>query len=176
MVEAPSVSVAVQRSENTRKKSFLNYESFRTKADPLLNVSLPEGAETMQRFEQVSGFIGFAADWKPSFFPLQAPYFRMSLFKPYRSLFKFALKPVFERFGLEWQPPALSVARLPVYTLLGVLAGMAELSWVLKHPRIRLPLVLLGALLGVAIGLGSADSTPQRVKIGRMAKDALSLA
>ena len=54
------------------------------KADPLLNVSLPEGAETMQRFGQVSGFIGFAADWKPSFFPLQAPYFRTSLFKPYR--------------------------------------------------------------------------------------------
>ena len=27
MAEAPSVSIAVQRSENTRKNSFLNYES-----------------------------------------------------------------------------------------------------------------------------------------------------
>jgi len=28
MAEAPSFSIAVQRSENTRKNSFLNYESF----------------------------------------------------------------------------------------------------------------------------------------------------
>jgi len=130
-----------------------DYESFRTKADSLLNVPLPEGVETLQRYDQVSGFIGFAADWKPSFFPLQASYFKMSLFKPYQSLFKFALKPVFKRFGLEWQPPALSVARLPVYALLGILMVVAELSSVLKHPRTRLPLVLLGALLGIAIGL-----------------------
>lgn len=130
-----------------------DYESFRTKADSLLNVSLPEGAETMQRFDQVSGFIVFAADWKPSFFPLQAPYFRTSLFKPYRSLFKFALKPVFERFGLEWQPPALSVVRLPVYALLGILMGVAELRWLLKYPRVRLPLALLCVLLGLAVGL-----------------------
>jgi len=27
MIEAPSISVAVQCSENTRKNSFLNYES-----------------------------------------------------------------------------------------------------------------------------------------------------
>ena len=142
-----------------------DYESFRTKADSLLNVSLPEGAETLQRFGQVSGFIGFAADWKPSFFPLQAPYFRTSLFKPYRSLFKFALKPVFESFGQEWQPPALSVARLPVYALLGILIGVAELSWVLKYPRIRLPLVLLGALLGLAIGLVVRITRRREVKL-----------
>lgn len=134
------------------KMNVTDYESFRTKADPLLNVSLPE-AETLQRSGQVSGFIGFAADWKPSFFPVQAPYFRTSLFKPYQSRFKFALKPVFETFGLEWQPPALSVTRSFVYALVGILFVVAEVSWLLKHPSISLPLILLCALLGLAIGL-----------------------
>jgi hypothetical protein len=73
--------------------------------DPLLGVSLPEGA-TLRRFG-LGGFIGFSADWKPSFFP---SHFRRSVFKPYRSLFKFALRPVFESFGLEWQPLPVSAA------------------------------------------------------------------
>jgi hypothetical protein len=101
-----------------------DYESFRTKVNPLLGVSLPEGA-TLPRFSRrVSGFIDFAADWKPSFFPLRAPFFRGSPFKPYQASFKFALRPVFERFGLEWQPPPVSLALVlliavpPLFTLL----------------------------------------------------------
>jgi hypothetical protein len=81
-----------------------HYQSFCTKVNPLLGVSLPERA-TQQRFGRVSGFIGFATNWKPGFFPLRAPFFRKIGWKPYRALFKFALRPVFESFGLEWQPP-----------------------------------------------------------------------
>ena len=100
-----------------------HYESFRTNANPILGVSLPEAA-TVRRFRRVSGFIGFSADWKPSFFPLRAPYFRTSVFKPYRRLFKFALRPVFESSGLEWQPPPVSaatVSAIAVLALLGLL-------------------------------------------------------
>jgi hypothetical protein len=105
-----------------------DYESFRTKMDPLLGVSLPEGA-TLPRFRRrVSGFIDFAADWKPSFFSLRAPpFFRCSPFQPYRASFKFALRPVFERFGLEWHPPPVSAAMVlliavpPLFTLLMLL-------------------------------------------------------
>jgi hypothetical protein len=81
-----------------------HYESFRTKVNPVLGVSLPEVA-TLADFGGVSGFIGFGADWKPSVFPLRNPGFRRSFFKPYRQTFKLALRPVFESFGLEWQPP-----------------------------------------------------------------------
>ena len=50
-----------------------DYESFRTKVNPLLGVSLPEGG-TLPRFSRrVSGFINFAADWKPSFFRFEPP-------------------------------------------------------------------------------------------------------
>lgn len=98
-----------------------HYESFRAKATGILGVSLPA---TLRRHGRVSGFIGFAADWKPSFFALRAPYFRRSVFRPYRRLFKFALRPVFESFGLEWQPPPVSAATvsgIAVLALLGLL-------------------------------------------------------
>ena len=82
-----------------------HYESFRATVKSVSNVSLPEGA-TLRYFGRVSGFIGFGAGWKPSVLRLpQLPYFRRSVYKPYRQLFKFALRPVFESFGLEWQPP-----------------------------------------------------------------------
>src|SRR5215471_8595627 len=76
-----------------------DYESFRTKATPILGVSLPDPPT-------VTGFISFAADWKPSFLAFKAPYFRSGSFK---SRAKYALKPVFASFGLEWQPPPISV-------------------------------------------------------------------
>ena len=100
-----------------------DYESFRTKANPILGVSLPDQA-TLWRFGRlpwaqlatfqvqsvgywkVSGFISFAANWKPNFLALKAPYFRSGSF---RRLAKYALRPVFENFGLEWQPPPISV-------------------------------------------------------------------
>ena len=97
-----------------------HYESFRTKANPVLGVSLPEGA-TLGQF---GGFIGFGADWKPSVFPLpRVPYLRTSQFKPYRQLFKFALRPVFESFDVEWhaQPVAFwfNVITAALITFLG---------------------------------------------------------
>src|SRR5262245_34882465 len=42
-----------------------NYESFRTKVNPVLGVSLPEVAKRFRR----GGFIAFAPDWEPSFLP-----------------------------------------------------------------------------------------------------------
>jgi hypothetical protein len=78
-----------------------HYESFRAEVNPVLGVSLPERA-TLGKF---GGFIGFTTDRKPSVFPLGVPYFKRDAYKPYRQLFKFGLKPVFESFGVEWQPP-----------------------------------------------------------------------
>ena len=93
------------------------YESFRTHANPILGVSLPEGV-TLRRFGRVSGFISFAADWKPTFLALRAPYFRTSPFKRHGPLFKFALRPVFEGYGLEWQPPPVSAATVSAIAIL----------------------------------------------------------
>jgi hypothetical protein len=108
------------------------YESFRAKANTILAVSLPEGAilwrlGRVYGFRRVSGFISFAADWKPSFLALKGPYFRSG---SYKSLAKYALKPVFESFGVEWQPPPISVSWLIPFVIIGVIAGAeAVLIW-----------------------------------------------
>ena len=104
-----------------------DYESFRTKANPILGVSLPDRA-TLWRFgrglgfRRVSGFISFAADWKPTFLALKGPYFRGGTFK---RLAKYALRPVFENSDLEWQPPPISVSQIGqviAFVILGVAA------------------------------------------------------
>src|SRR5205085_2469829 len=81
-----------------------DYELFRTMADSILGVPLPDSKGLLRR-RRVSGFIGFAAGWKPRAFALRAPFFRGGSFK---RLSKYALKPVFETFGLEWQAPPMS--------------------------------------------------------------------
>lgn len=95
-----------------------DYESFRTRANSILDVPLPEPTR-LRRYRRVSGFIGFAPGWKPSFFALRAPFFRSGYFKP---RCKYALKPVFESFGLEWQAP-------PVSHVLATLFAFLILSW-----------------------------------------------
>ena len=103
-----------------------DYELFRASAHSLLDVPLPESTR-LRRYGRVSGFVGFAAGWKPSFFALPAPFFR-GFFKP---RCKYALKPVFESFGLGWQAPPVSaqvltmlfvflIASLPLLSILAV--------------------------------------------------------
>jgi hypothetical protein len=115
-----------------------NYESFRTKVNAELGVSLPEMAKRFWR----GGFIAFDPDWKSSFLPLRAPLFRRSAFsEPTRPFFKFALRPVFERFGLKWQPPPVRVAEMAVATIMGLTAllnfiiPMSKLLWEIAFRR-----------------------------------------
>jgi hypothetical protein len=73
------------------------YESFRTKITQMLGVSLPEEATLQPLFGRVSGFISFDTDWKPIVFPLPRFIFPFAIV----SSLKFALRPVFESFGLK---------------------------------------------------------------------------
>jgi hypothetical protein len=98
-----------------------DYELFRTRTDSILGVPLP-GSTVLLRRRRVSGFMGFAAGWKPSFFALRAPFFRGGSFK---RRCKYALKPVFENFGLEWQAPPMSENILSV--LYGLLFDLGPL-------------------------------------------------
>jgi hypothetical protein len=148
-----------------------HYESFCTKMNPLLGVSLPEGGsirreftrlqflldqvgfgQGIPRFGRISGFIGFAAGWKPSFFPLRAPYLRRSFFEPYRPFFKFALRPVFESYGLQWQAPPVSevtVLAKAVMALFGLLILIAAIRFEVLQGTVLAKAVL--ALYGLSI-------------------------
>ncbi len=109
-----------------------HYESFRTEVNPVLGLSLPEGA-TLGHFNGVSGFIGFGADWKPCVFPLPDLDFSRSLFKPYRQTFKLALRPVFDSFGLEWQPPPdVFWSNMIIWCFVILLTNYALFRWLMK--------------------------------------------
>jgi hypothetical protein len=125
-----------------------DYESFRAKATPILGVSLPERA-TLWRFARrepemwsppkLSGFISFATDWKPSFLAPKAPYFRSDVYESIKIRAKYALRPVFESFGLEWQPPPFRVSQV-FLLILSVFVGVVAVAVIL--------LMLLGWWLG----------------------------
>ena len=102
---------------NMKKK---HYEAFRKEAGPVLGETFPK-ADEIRRFGRISGFIRFSANWKSNFLPLRVPYFRSSVYKPYQRLFKFTLRPVFEEYGLEWQPPPISKLTVSAITVLGII-------------------------------------------------------
>jgi hypothetical protein len=84
-----------------------DYEIFRNKLNAILDILLPEPA-MVDRFRGVSGFISFSQDWNPTFLPLRTQFFRKSVHKYYRPLFQSTLRPVFEKFGIPWQPPPVA--------------------------------------------------------------------
>jgi hypothetical protein len=101
-----------------------DYESFRMKAAPILGpwASLPERAAPW-RFGRVSGFISFSANWKPTFLAFTAPDYIDTL----KSRAHDALRPVFENFGLEWQPESNPRPRTSAFFFFLI----AVLVWVL---------------------------------------------
>jgi len=117
-----------------------DYQSFCAIVKPLLGVSFPEGETLRRRFGRVSGFIAFSAEWKSSLLALRAPYFRRGAFSgSSRAFFKFALRPVFEGFGLEWQPPPVRAAEVMVVTMMGLVGFLnfiiptLQLVWEVIH-------------------------------------------
>jgi hypothetical protein len=96
-----------------------DYESFRARADSVLGVPLPESTQLVRR-RRVSGFLGFADGWKSSFFALRAPFFRGGSFK---RLCKYALRPVFENFGIEWRAPSMAEKVLTMLFMALILLG-----------------------------------------------------
>ena len=93
-----------------------DYEAFRKEADQIFNATFPSVHE-LKRFGTISGFFRFSPNWSPIFLPLRAPFFRCA-YKQYGVLFKFTLRPLFEEYGLEWQPPPVSL--LPIVLSIGI--------------------------------------------------------
>ena len=98
-----------------------DYESFTRDAEQIFPITFPK-ADELKRFGAISGFFRFSPSWSPSFLPLRAPLLRCG-YGQYRGLFKFTLRPVFEEYGLEWQPPPVTIVPLVVST------GIIVLIW-----------------------------------------------
>lgn len=106
------------------------YEPFRIEAEEMLGVSLPD-RDRMKKSGGAAGFFRFSEDWTPEFLPLNAPKLRRSSYKPFRVMFRYALKPVFADYGLDWVEPPISkliVAALTILSLIGLLLLAAIVS------------------------------------------------
>jgi hypothetical protein len=99
-----------------------DYELFRTRTSALLPIQLPLPKRWRSSWPR-SGFIGFDEDWTPRFLPLGGLQYSL------KGRLKYALKPVFQSFGLEWKAPSISVARViaTLFVLVAVPLGLVRL-------------------------------------------------
>lgn len=99
-----------------RKKE---YERFRVEAESQLDIELADW-EGLKGLGGRMGFFRFRDDWSPEFLPMRAPLFRRSSYKLFRSLFAYALKPVFADYGLEWKEPPIAKLTVVFFSILGL--------------------------------------------------------
>lgn len=94
------------------------YEKFREKAVKLFPRQLPEHQFRRSRFDSfkshisLEGLLYFEPDWTPRMRQLQAPFLRQNYWVPGVPTFKMALRPIYERLGIEWQRPPLQMPQL----------------------------------------------------------------
>ena len=96
------------------------YDALARMMQERFTISLPDFQE-IQRARVVTGFFEFAGDWRARFLPLQAPTWRRSSYKSMRTLFHYALRPVFERLGTNWRPMPVSALSIAAAGMLGML-------------------------------------------------------
>ncbi|HEV2960961.1 MAG TPA: hypothetical protein VG649_03985, partial [Candidatus Angelobacter sp.] len=101
------------------------YQEFRAAANKIFEavhgISLPDLRVPVPM--RLSGFIMFSKDWNPSFSALEdIPYLRRGSYNAYRKMFKFALRPVFEKLGVKWKAPPISVAAVGSIAFLALIA------------------------------------------------------
>jgi hypothetical protein len=78
---------------------------------------------------RLSGILGFDSHWRPVTLALKAPIMRVTVSKPLRALYAYALRPVYGDLGIRWVAPPLSAAKLVMIALLlllvvGTLVGL----------------------------------------------------
>ncbi|MGA9993898.1 MAG: hypothetical protein WBP93_00725 [Pyrinomonadaceae bacterium] len=106
------------------------YEEFRRKAMKVFPCHLPyHEFRPVGHFSKshisVEGILYFEPDWTPRLQKLKSPNLRQNYWIPGVPTFKTALRPIYERLGVEWkQPPLQLIQIIPLIMLLlfGILA------------------------------------------------------
>lgn len=87
------------------------YASFAERVQADLGIELPRFPR-VPRWLRLSTFLEFDANWRASVLPLRSPYWRTGPRKPMVHAFHYALRPVFEKLGIDWQPSPISIAKV----------------------------------------------------------------
>lgn len=93
------------------------YDAFAQRMRAEVAIELPEFNE-VRNGRKVSGLFAFGDRWEPRHLPLKARFWRTSPWKPLQRLFHQALQPIYQRFGVDWRPAPISVARIVVLAAL----------------------------------------------------------
>jgi hypothetical protein len=107
------------------------YEEFRRKALEVFPCQLPEhefrpAPGYSKSHISVESFLYFEPDWTPHLQKLKSPSLRQNYWIPGAPTFKTALRPVYERLGIEWKQPPLQLLQIiPLIMLL--LFGMCAI-------------------------------------------------
>ena len=97
-----------------------NYEKFRRLVLENVAVELPDrgSIKKMKAYGEI-GFVRFTENKIPEFLPSRAPLFRVNPYNPFYARFYYALKPLFEEYGIEWKPPPFIKAYVVVLAFFG---------------------------------------------------------
>ncbi len=93
------------------------YDAFAQRMRAEVAIELPEFNE-VRNGRKASGLFAFGDRWEPRHLPLKARFWRTSPWKPLQRLFHQALQPIYQRFGVDWRPAPISVARIVVLAAL----------------------------------------------------------
>lgn len=99
-----------------------SYNKFRQLVLENFDVSLPD-RESIKKTKAFGGmgFVRFMENETLEFLPLTAPVFRVNPYNPLHARFQYALKPLFEEYGIEWQMPPFIKTYVVILSILGTL-------------------------------------------------------
>jgi len=118
------------------------YEEFRRRAEGVFPCQLPEHESRSSRFKSFQSHISvdcilyFDPDWTPHLRALKTPNLRQNYWAPGVPTFKTALRPLYDRLGIEWEPPPLQMIQLLPLIMLILFAALAVYVMVLLAARL----------------------------------------
>jgi hypothetical protein len=103
-----------------------DYEKNRTAIADACSVQLPPFKE-VRRGRRARAFLEFEPNWTPKVLPLKAPYWRTGRTAMVH-IFKYSLRPVFQRFGVPFQPSPVSAGRVIGAAVGAAVGGLLMIS------------------------------------------------
>ena len=113
-----------------------DYEKIRAAIAEACSVELPPYKD-VRRWRKAHAFLEFGPDWTPRVLPLKAPFWRTGR-TVMVDIFKYSLRPVFQRLGVPWQPSPISTFKVILVAFTGtlmfvflafMLLGIAAIVW-----------------------------------------------
>src|SRR5205823_5236513 len=107
-----------------------SYEQFRTHVRDVLPSQLPDygtisPGSAPPAYYSIAGLIYFNRDWTPQVQRIKRTYVRQTYWRQNAASLKIALRPVYERLGVNWICPPIQISQIIPLTALALFALIA---------------------------------------------------